>query len=164
MDVDQIFATFNSRGVRFLLIGGMNFMLRHAPILTYDLDVWIEDVEVNRGACEAALADLDAEWGPSEDTWGSVAKLSSGWLAQQGMVCVSTPHGAVDVFRSVTGLEDWQSCWNRGVDERTSAGTSYRGLSDEDMLLCQTSLEPGLQKSDRIQALRDAIKKKGTAP
>jgi hypothetical protein len=35
MDVDHILRTFDTHGVEFLLIGGMNFLLRHEPVLTY---------------------------------------------------------------------------------------------------------------------------------
>ena len=43
MNVDQILETFNRGGVAYILIGGMSFLLRRAPVLTYDVDVWIED-------------------------------------------------------------------------------------------------------------------------
>lgn len=164
MNVDHILGTLNANNVHYLLIGGMNFMLRHRPILTYDLDVWIEDSEANRMACESALAALDAEWGASEATWGPVKQLSPGWLATQGMVCISSPHGAVDVFRSVAGLENWQICWNRAIGEQTAAGTTYRGISDEDMLLCQLVLDASSQKLDRVQSLQSAIRNKGQQP
>jgi hypothetical protein len=161
MDVDGILRILNRNHVRYLLIGGMNFMLRHKPILTYDLDVWIEDTVENRQRCELALAELDAEWGATESDWGPVKDLAAGWLAVQGMVCVSSPHGAIDVFRSVAGLADWQSSWQQGVDEATAAGTPYRGLSDEDMLRCQAALDEGLRKSDRIRVLEEAVRNKG---
>jgi hypothetical protein len=61
VNVDQILAALNQHDVRYLLIGGMNFMIRHQPILTYDLDVWIDDSHQNRACCEAALSELGAE-------------------------------------------------------------------------------------------------------
>ena len=48
--------------------------------------------------------------------------------------------------------------------ECTGAGTVYRGLSDADMLRCQTALAPGLQKKDRIQVLEDAMREQGGQP
>ena len=48
MNIDEILATMNRHGCQFLLIGGMNFMLRHQPILTYDVDLWVEDSDENR--------------------------------------------------------------------------------------------------------------------
>jgi len=35
---DRIFETFNRHGVNYLLIGGMNMLLRHGGNLTYDVD------------------------------------------------------------------------------------------------------------------------------
>ena len=44
MNVDHILETLNGHQVVYLLIGGMNFLLRHTPVLTYDVDV----ITVNR--------------------------------------------------------------------------------------------------------------------
>jgi len=51
MNIDHILRTFNACAVEYLLIGGMNFLLRHEPVLTYDIDFWIRDTVVNRGHC-----------------------------------------------------------------------------------------------------------------
>ena len=161
MNVDKILETLNQHGVRYLLIGGMNFMLRHQPILTYDLDLWINDTDENRRRCEAGLIELAAEWGATEKTWGPVATLPPDWLALQDVLCLTSPDGAIDIFRSVEGLDDWQTCWNNGSDESTSSGVPYRGLSDDDMLRCQMALAIGLQKQERIRVLREAIQRKG---
>ena len=40
MNVDTIPDTMNSRNVAYLLIGVMNFLLRHAPVMTYDVDLF----------------------------------------------------------------------------------------------------------------------------
>jgi hypothetical protein len=37
MNVDEILRTLNQEHVDYLLIGGMNFLLRHLPELTYDV-------------------------------------------------------------------------------------------------------------------------------
>lgn len=44
MNVDQILDTLNRHQVRYLLIGGMIFLLRHSGALTYDVDVWIDEM------------------------------------------------------------------------------------------------------------------------
>ena len=160
MMVDTILETFNRHGVQYLLIGGMNFMLRHDPVLTYDVDVWIADTPENRARCEAALAALEGAWGPTEQDWGPVTKLPAGWLARQPVFSLTTEAGAVDVFRAVSGLGDWAVCAAHGVAERTAAGTKYRGLSDEDMLRCQEAIVEDEQKPERIRRLRQALKKK----
>jgi hypothetical protein len=164
MGVNEILDALNRRQCRYLLIGGMNFMLRHQPILTYDIDVWIEDTDENRRHCEEALADIGAEWGRTEQEWGPVARLSSGWLAQQGMFSLSTPFGALDIFRAVTGLPSWLECWQRSTVERTAEGISFHGLSDDDMLQCQLALPPAERKLERVRTLQDSIARRRNNP
>jgi hypothetical protein len=161
MNVDHILSVMNRHRVRYLLIGGMNFLLRHKPVMTYDMDFWIEDSEGNRCACEQALCELEAEWGVTEAEWGAVSALRAGWLDRQSVFCLGSPYGAVDVFRSVLGLSDWGECYNRSVSGRTAEGVEYRGLSDQDMLACQLCLEPELRKEDRIRELRKALGEHG---
>jgi len=157
MKADFILQTLNDSHVDYLLIGGMNFLFRHRPVLTYDIDVWIDDTAENRARCEAALAALEAEWGTSDDDWQPVARRKPGWLARQGVFSLVSPYGSIDVFRSVRGLEDWRACRARAVTARTSAGVAYMGLSDQDMLQCQLALPEQQQRTERIEILRRAI-------
>lgn len=159
MNVDRIFETMNRHGVRYLLVGGMNFMLRHEPILTFDVDFWIEDSDENRRRCEAALLELEATWGPTDDTWQPVGNFGPGWLDAKQVYCTLTPSGAVDIFRSIRGLTDWASCHQRAVNEETKGGAPYSALSDEDMLACQMALDEGERKQYRIDSLNAAIKR-----
>lgn len=158
MNVDHILQTFNQHQVAYLLIGGMNFLLRHLPLNTYDVDLWIDDEPANRRRCEAALAALQAEWGLTDADWGLVARLPADWLSRQGVFSLNSPHGAIDVFRSVQGLPDWPIAAARAALERTQGGVSYHGLSDEDMLQCQLALDPALRKSTRVQYLENKLK------
>lgn len=160
MNVDHILKTLNRYNVAYLLIGGMNFLLRHTPVLTYDIDLWIEDTDKNLERCEKALAELQAEWGTSDENWGPVEKLAKGWIKSQVIFCLTSPHGAIDIFRDVTGLEDWKACLARAPWEKTAGNIPYRGLSDEDMLRCQKTLNKSDKKPDRISALEKAIRQK----
>ncbi len=140
-----------------MLIGGVNFLLRHKPVLTFDVDFWIEDSEANRILCEAALTELNAEWGSTDSEWGPVATLASGWLSRQPVFCLTTPHGAIDIFRSVQGLMGWDTAFAASVSGTTAAGTAYTGLSDADMLACQISLPEETRKLDRVRELQKAM-------
>lgn len=161
MNVDHILRILNRNKVDYLLIGGVNYLLRHQPVLTYDVDIWIDDTEKNRGRCEKALSQLDAEWGSSDNNWMPVAKQRPGWLQRQGVFCMTSPDGAIDVFREVKGLTDWRSCFERSIRGKTG-GISFRGLSDADMLKCQKALRKSEQKQDRMRILRRAIRRKET--
>ena len=157
MNVDHILETFNAHRVDYILIGGMNFLLRHAPMLTYDVDLWIEDTPENVNRCERALCELQAGWGASEKDWGPVADKAPGWLTGQAVYCLTSPHGAIDVFRSIKGLEFWAACRAKAQTSSTMAGAAFVGLSDEDMLKCQVALPQSQRKQDRIRVLKKAL-------
>jgi hypothetical protein len=160
MNVDHILRTIADCGVEYLLIGGMNFLLRHEPVLTYDIDFWIHDTAENLDRCAAALQQLDAAWGTTEADWRPVA-AQPGWLARQEVFCLTSPSGAIDIFRSVKGLCSWTECAARAEAGRTAGGVPYRGLCDEDMLACQLALAPGERRQTRVEALRRAIDRRG---
>jgi hypothetical protein len=157
MNVDRILDTMNRDEVAYILIGGMNFLLRHAPVLTYDVDLWIEDTPENLHRCETALAELEAQWGESDADWKPVARRNAGWLNRQMVFCLTSPHGSIDIFRSVRGLESWASCRARAVPGSTSAGVSFPALCDQDMLQCQMALPEGQRHAERIRALQQAL-------
>lgn len=149
MNVDGMLATLNRHGVEYLLIGGVNFLLRHLPYATFDVDIWIEDSPDNRARCVAALVAMNAEWGATEDEWGPVSRFRGDWLAERPVYCVLTQEGPLDVFRAVKGLADWRECRLRSYEGATPGGVPYRGLSDEDMLACQLALEEIDRRLDR---------------
>lgn len=98
MNVDSILAAMNRRGVDYLLIGGVNFMMRHRLMLTFDVDLWIEDSAENRQRCVQALVDLDAEWGATEKDWGLVSRFSGDWLSLQAVFSFLTREGPVVIL------------------------------------------------------------------
>lgn len=161
MNVERILKVLNGNKVAYLLIGGVNFLLRHKPVLTYDVDVWIEDTEENLARCEKALARLKAEWGGADDDWRPVAERGPGWLRRQSVYCLISPAGALDVFRAVKGLKDWRACHARAVRGRAGS-VPFRGLSDKDMLRSQKALAASEQNRDRIRTLSQAIRRTKT--
>jgi len=157
MNVDRILQTLNEHGVQYLLVGGMNFALNHVPVVTLDVDLWIEDSAENRKHCEVALAELQAEWGPTEAEWQPVAQRQPGWLDTQGVFCLTSPHGAIDVFRSVKGLSSWADARANARPSGTASGVPFLGLSDEDMLRCQMALPESQRNPQRIETLKRAL-------
>src|SRR5688572_16998116 len=96
MNVDHILHTLSSEDVDYLLIGGMNFLLRHLPELTFDVDIWVRDDSENLERLNGALRILSGEWGQTETDWRPVPE-DWRWLRQQGCYCLTTTHGAVDI-------------------------------------------------------------------
>lgn len=157
MNVDRILEAMNAQGVEYLLIGGMNFLLRHEPVLTYDVDLWIRDTTDNRRRCEQALVVLEAAWGPTEADWKPVSQMPGGWLERQSVFALTTAHGALDVFRRLPGMDNWAASFSAAYEGRTAAGVTYRGLSDTDMLRCQEALNESERKLDRMRSLRRVL-------
>jgi len=157
MNVDAILESFARREVDAILIGGMNFLLRHQPVLTFDIDFWVRDVDENLSRAAAALRDLDAEWGKSEQTWGPLP-VSHEWLKMQHVFCLTTKHGAVDIFREVRGLEgQYEACRDRAASSVTAHGIAYLSLSDQDMLACQLALPENERRLDRVVYLKKCL-------
>ena len=159
MNVDQILKTLGDEQVDYLLAGGMNFLIRHAPQLTFDVDIWVRDDAENLTRLNRALQELGAEWGRTEIEWAP-APEDWRWLQTQTVFCLTTRHGALDVFRDLRGLEGrYLECKQRSVKSQTAAGIAFNGLSDEDMLACQEALPPGERKPQRMAILREAIRR-----
>src|SRR5512141_1789242 len=104
MNVDQILTRLNEQQVDYLLIGGMNFLIRHLPELTFDVDVWVRDDAENLTRLNRSLEQLEAAWGPTEANWKPISH-DWRWLQQQPLFCLTTKEGALDIFREVRGLE-----------------------------------------------------------
>lgn len=158
MNIDLVLATLNRQRVDYLLIGGVNFLLRHGPHLTFDIDFWIDDRADNLARCERALIELKAEWGEADGDWCPVSERKPGWLHRQTVFCLNSPAASIDIFRSVRGLADWQASRQRAIVGRTGGGVEYVGLCDEDMLQCQMALDPSQRRLMRVAALRVALR------
>ena len=138
----------------------MNFLLRHQPVLTFDVDLWIRDEEQNLKRVVLALRDLGAQWGRDDQSWGPVPD-DPAWLRAQPVYCLTTRHGALDIFREVRGLEgQYEACHRRALAAKTAEGVPYRSLADEDMLACQTALPTAEQRNDRVAYLRQRLGRK----
>ena len=129
----------------------MNFLLRHQPVTTFDTDLWVRDVPDNLLRVANALADLGAEWGATTDAFRAVPRDAE-WLMRQPIFCLTSKAGAINIFRSVRGLESYDACAARAV-VTTRDGLSFRSLSDRDMLACQLALPEGERRLDRVAYL-----------
>jgi hypothetical protein len=160
MNADRIFQSLHEQRVDYLLIGGMNFLLRHAPELTFDVDIWVRDDPDNLAQLHRALRSIGAAWGPSEHSWAPLGE-DYRWLQRQTLFCLTTNHGAVDVFREVRGLEGrYAACRAAAQHCQTATGVPFVSLSDEDMLQCQLALPESERKPRRVEILREAIRRK----
>ena len=159
MNVDEILSALNKERTDYILIGGMNFLIRHLPELTFDVDVWVDRGEENLRQLNKALSALGAAWGPTEQEWQTVGE-DWRWLQRQSVFCLTTRHGALDVFLEVRGLEArYAECRRAASEWRTGAGVPFASLSDEHMLACQEALPLAEQKPGRVKVLREALRR-----
>ncbi len=158
--IDDILEVLNRYQVRYILIGGVNFLLNHKPLLTFDLDIWVEDNLDNLKLLNSALQEINAEWGKTDDTWGPIS-LTADWLTKQSVFCLLTKFGPLDVFREVRGLEGrFKECFAAAnASAKTPGEVSYVSLSDRHMLECQLALDYKDQSKDKIDILNESIKK-----
>src|SRR5262245_65591934 len=94
MNVDAILESLNAQGVDYILIGGMNFLLRHVPELTFDVDIWVKDTEQNLKLLNKALQNLGAEWARTEKEWRPVSRSEERRVGRARRC--RGPRGAVD--------------------------------------------------------------------
>jgi hypothetical protein len=157
MNADTILNAFDRGGVDAILIGGMNFLLRHQPVLTFDIDFWVRDSDENLTRVAATLRELGAAWGRNDASWAPVS-ADAAWLRTQSVFCLTSPHGAIDIFRDVRGLEgQFEACHQRARIQKTASGIPYRSLSDEDMLACQLALPENERRLDRVAFLKKLL-------
>ena len=161
MDIDRILRILNAHQVDFILIGGVNFLLNHVPVLTFDTDIWFRNSSKNRDCLNRALQEMGAEWGETENTFRSVPE-DPNWLKRQVLFCLNTRFGALDIMAEVKGLEGrYHECREATTEKQTPAGIAHLSLSDKHMLDCQLALEEKDRKLDRIRILRAAIARRG---
>jgi len=162
MNIDPVLQALNGQKVAYLLIGGMNFRLRHKEILTYDIDFWVDDSVENLARCERALGELNAEWGKSQEDWGPVARLKPGWLTDPEEIAFTSPFGPINLYKSRKGVESWVAANARAYDGVTPGGVSYRGMGDDDTLNDQYALDEQDRRMERIRILEKLLGKKPT--
>jgi hypothetical protein len=158
VNADAILEVFSKRGVDAILIGGMNFLIQHqSTALTYDVDLWVEDTEANLSKTAEALRELGARWGRDDASWGPIPE-GFAWLRRQNIYCLTSAHGAIDIFREVRGLEgQWAACRARCADAKTATGIPFISLSDRDMISCQMALPEGERRIERVRYLEQRL-------
>jgi len=156
-DYRRVFSVMNGHSVAFLLVGGLNYFFLHKPVTTQDIDLLIEDTPQNRSRCERALTELNGDWGRNDDDWGPVCAKQDGWLSNQGVFCLLTHCGPVDIFLSIPGIPNYHEAFLRSVELELDLTTSVRLISARDLLACQLAIPEVNRKSERVAFLRGIL-------
>jgi hypothetical protein len=156
-DYRRVFSAMNTNRVSYLLVGGLNYFLRHKPVTTQDIDLFIDDTPQNRQHCEDALIELDAEWGRRDEDWGDVSAKPKGWLSGQSVFCLLTQFGPVDIFLSIPGIPCFSEALQRSELFEIDPSSQVRLISTEDLLACQLAIPEVYRKRERIAHLQGII-------
>ena len=125
-DFKELLSVFNSRKVRYLLIGGYAVSLHAQPRATKDLDLLVSPDASNVNALYAALAEFGA---PLE---GMKPKdfMEPGMFFRMG-----APPLMVYILPAIQGV-DFESAWNRRMDIEIDAESGLRAsvISRSDLI------------------------------
>ncbi len=157
LDYERVFRVMNECSVKFLLIGGLNYYLVHRPVSTQDIDLFISDNVENRRRCELALEELGAQWGRNDEDWGPVEQKMPGWLSYQGVYCLLTIAGPVDIFRSVAGVASFDRALVDSKELIVGSKTVVRLIGTKDLLACQMAIPETARRQDRVKHLREIL-------
>ncbi len=152
-DYQAVFRVLNENAVHYLLIGGLNYFLRHKPVSTQDIDVFVEPSRDNLSRCETALSALHAQWGRDDADWKLTSEKPGGWLSGQAVFCLLTPQAPLDIFLSVPGISSFAEADANAASIITNDGTKVRCISTEHLLACQLALPESLRRLDRVRHL-----------
>ena len=122
-DYEEFIASFNARGVRYLIVGAHAVALHARPRATRDLDILTDPTPANARRVLAALRDFfaGADLGYSVDDI-----LDPGSILQLGVAPVR-----IDLVAAIPGLTSFRAAWKNRVDGRFgSEPAHYLGLED----------------------------------
>ena len=105
-DFKELLSVFNSRGVRYLLIGGYAVSLHAQPRATKDLDLLVSPDAVNVKSLYAALAEFGA---PLEGL------TAEDFMAPDMFFRMGAPPLMVDILPAIPGV-NFDAAWERRLD------------------------------------------------
>ena len=142
MNVDRVLGDLNQQDVDYLLIGGMNFLLRHEPVLTYDIDLWIDADHENVLRANRALEEFGSPMLMTIDDPEEIVQLG-------------VAPNRIDLLRETVAL-GFAEAWPRRIESHY--GRAPANWIDLDSLLAIKSAidHPRHQEDARIlRAVRD---------
>jgi hypothetical protein len=110
-DFVELFRTFNTAEVRFLVVGGYAVIFHTEPRYTKEIDIWIDPTPENAGRAYRALADFGAP----------LDGVTTADLTDQRMIYqIGVEPNRIDIIMGVPGI-DFGPAFERSV------ATSYGG-------------------------------------
>ena len=120
-DFEELFAFFNARKVRALIVGGYAFAYHAKPRYTKDIDVWIEATPDNAERLLEALNDFG---------FGSLGLTIEDFTKPGQIVQLGFPPSRIDLLTSIKGVT-FEEAWEARIEDLFGATTvCYLGRDD----------------------------------
>jgi Nucleotidyl transferase of unknown function (DUF2204) len=120
-DFEELFACFNAREVRALIVGGYAFAFHAKPRYTKDLDLLLDPTPENARHLLEALADFG---------FGSLSLEEDDFTQPGRIIQLGHPPSRVDLLTSLKGVS-FPEAWERRVEGRFGGQTVfYLGLEE----------------------------------
>lgn len=125
-DFKELLSVFNSRKIKYLLIGGYAVSLHTQPRATKDMDLLVSPDGENAAALYAALA----EFGAPLDEW-----KAADFMAPDQFFRMGVPPLMVDILSAIPGV-DFETAWERRSDIEIDAVSGLRApvISRRDLM------------------------------
>ena len=147
LDFKELLSAFNSRKVRYLLIGGYAVSLHAQPRATKDMDLLVSPDADNASLLFAALADFGA---PLEGL------TAADFTEPKSFFRMGTAPLMVDIFPSIQGV-DFASVWERRtiLEVDSERGLMVPVMSRQDLISAKLASARPQDLAD-VEALRMA--------
>lgn len=120
-DFEELFAFFNARKVRALIVGGYAFAYHARPRYTKDIDVWIEATPDNARRLLEALNDFG---------FGSLGLTLEDFTEPGQIVQLGFPPNRIDLLTSIKGVT-FEEAWESRIEDLFGATrVCYLGRDD----------------------------------
>jgi predicted nucleotidyltransferase len=131
LDVERILGVLTSRGVDFVVIGGVAAVMHGSAIFTQDLDICFASDETNLGALGKALVELDARLRGVADEVPFVPDAAT--LRRVRLLTLETSAGPLDVQAEPAGCPPYARL-RRNAERVDLGGYAVLIASVEDLI------------------------------
>jgi Nucleotidyl transferase AbiEii toxin, Type IV TA system len=120
-DFAELFACFNVRGVRAVVVGGYALAFHAKPRFTKDIDVFVEPTRDNASRLLAALADFG---------FGGVGLTEEDFSAPGAIIQLGRPPNRVDLLTAIDGVSFADAWAGRVAGSYGEQPVFYLGLEE----------------------------------
>lgn len=149
-DFEELFACFNARAVRALIVGGYAFAFHAKPRYTKDLDLLVAPTAENAANLLAALTDFG---------FGELPLTEEDFTQPGRIIQLGHPPNRIDLLTTLKGIEFEQAWEHRAEGRFGGEKVFYLGL--EELILNKRSVGRPQDRAD-VRVLLSFAKRRGS--